>query len=100
MAENPLKQMRRHAGEVSDFLRSLGNENRLLLLCALLDGEQSVTELNTHVDLSPSALSQHLAWLREGGLVTTRREAQTIYYSLADDRVAEVLDMLKKLFCK
>lgn len=94
-----LKQMRRNAAEVSDFLRTLSNENRLLILCALVDGEQSVSELNTHVDLSPSALSQHLSWLREGGLVQTRREAQTIYYSLADARVAKVLGLLKKLFC-
>lgn len=100
MTESPLKQMRRNAAEVSDFLRSLANESRLLVLCALLDGEQSVGELNAHVDLSPSALSQHLAWLREGGLVQTRREAQTIYYSLADKRVKEVLTVLKKQFCK
>lgn len=93
------KQMRRNATEVSDFLRTLSNENRLLILCALVDGEQSVGELNTHVDLSPSALSQHLSWLREGGLVQTRREAQTIYYSLADARVAKVLGLLRKLFC-
>lgn len=96
---NELKQMRRNAAEVSDFLRALSNENRLLVLCALVDGEQSVSELNAHIDLSPSALSQHLAWLREGGLVQTRREAQTIYYSLADARVGKVLSLLKKLFC-
>lgn len=100
MAESPIKQMRRNAVEVSDFLRSLANENRLLVLCALLEGEQSVGELNAHVDLSPSALSQHLAWLREGGLVETRREAQTIYYRLSDSRVKEVMAVLKKLFCK
>ena len=100
MTDNPMKKMRRNAAEVSDFLRSLANENRLLVLCVLLEGEQSVSELNAHVDLSPSALSQHLAWLREGGLVETRREAQTIYYSLADDRVSEVLALLKKLFCE
>lgn len=94
-----LKQMRRNAAEVSDFLRTLSNENRLLILCALVDGEQSVGELNAHVDLSASALSQHLSWLRDGGLVQTRREAQTIYYSLADARVAKVLGLLKKLFC-
>lgn len=100
MIESSMTKMRRNAAEVSDFLRSLANESRLLVLCALLDGEQSVGELNAHVDLSPSALSQHLAWLREGGLVQTRREAQTIYYSLTDKRVKEVLTVLKKLFCK
>ena len=100
MTSSQIKQMRRNAAEVSDFLRSLSNESRLLVLCALIEGEQSVTELNGHVDLSPSALSQHLASLRESGLVQTRREAQTIYYSLADNRVTEVLALLKKLFCK
>ncbi|HTQ99730.1 MAG TPA: metalloregulator ArsR/SmtB family transcription factor [Candidatus Acidoferrum sp.] len=100
MTEKTIKQLRRNAGEVSSFLRSLANENRLVVLCALLEGEQNVSELNAHVDLSPSALSQHLAGLREAGLVRTRREAQTIYYSVADERVAEVLGLLKKLFCK
>lgn len=100
MADNSLKQMRRNAGDVSSFLRSLSNESRLLVLCALLDGEQSVGELNAHVDLSASALSQHLAWLREARLVETRREAQTIYYRLADPRVAEILELLKQQFCK
>ena len=100
MTNSQMKQMRRNAAEVSDFLRSLSNESRLLVLCALIEGEQSVSELNAHVDLSPSALSQHLASLRESGLVQTRREAQTIYYRLADDRVIEVLALLKKLFCK
>jgi DNA-binding transcriptional ArsR family regulator len=94
-----LTQLRQSAAEVSDFLRALSNENRLLILCALVDGEHSVGELNAQVDLSPSALSQHLSWLREGGLVQTRREAQTIYYRLADPRVAKVLVLLKKLFC-
>jgi DNA-binding transcriptional ArsR family regulator len=94
-----LQQLRRNAGEASTFLRSLANESRLVVLCALADGEQSVGELNAHVDLSPSALSQHLSALRESGLVQTRREAQTIYYSLADERVVKVLALLKKLFC-
>jgi len=99
MADNQLKKMRRNAEEVCNFLRSLANENRLLVLCVLLEGEKSVGELNSHVDLSPSALSQHLAWLREGGLVQTRREAQTVYYRLADERVRDMLSLLKQQFC-
>jgi DNA-binding transcriptional ArsR family regulator len=94
-----LEQMRQNATEVSAFLCALSNENRLLILCALVEGEKNVSELNSFVALSPSALSQHLSWLREGGLVQTRREAQSIYYSLADNRVAKVLVLLKKLFC-
>jgi DNA-binding transcriptional ArsR family regulator len=99
MAERPIKQMRKSAGNVSDFLKTLANENRLLVLCVLLEGEKSVGELNAEIDLSPSALSQHLAWLREANLVSTRREAQTIYYKLADKRVTELMMLLKKQFC-
>lgn len=95
-----MKQMRRHAGEVSEFLKILANENRLMLLCTLLEGEKSVSELNKQVDISASALSQHLAWLREAKLVSTRRESQTIYYQLADQRVMEVMMVLKKTFCE
>jgi DNA-binding transcriptional ArsR family regulator len=99
MTERHIKQMRKAAGEVSDFLKALGNENRLLVLCILLDGEKNVSDINAEIDLSPSALSQHLAWLREAGLVKTRRVSQTIFYQLADKRVIEILMVLKKLFC-
>jgi len=100
MAEQrPIKQMRKSATEVSDFLKTLANENRLLVLCVLLEGEKSVGELNAEIDLSPSALSQHLAWLREAKLVKTRRESQSIYYQLADARVTKVMRLLKELFC-
>lgn len=61
--------MRDRAGEVAGFLKALANENRLLILCVLLEGEQNVGQLNSRIDLSPSALSQHLGWLREAGFV-------------------------------
>lgn len=96
---SPIDQMRAHATEASDFLKKLANENRLLILCALLDGEHSVGQLNEAIDLSPSALSQHLASLREAGLVCTRRESQTIYYRLADQRISQVMGLLKSFFC-
>ncbi|HQQ75251.1 MAG TPA: metalloregulator ArsR/SmtB family transcription factor [Pseudomonadales bacterium] len=99
MTTTPIDQMRARAGEVSDFLKTLANENRLLILCVLLEGEQNVGQLNSRIDLSPSAVSQHLAWLRESGFVQTRRESQTIYYQLADERVATVMALLKQLFC-
>ena len=95
----PIEAMRGHAGEVAGFLKTLANENRLLVLCVLLEGEQSVGQLNTRIDLSPSALSQHLSCLREAGFVSTRRQAQTIYYQLADGRVTQVMGLLKQLFC-
>jgi DNA-binding transcriptional ArsR family regulator len=99
MTATPIDQMRGRAGEVTGFLKALANENRLLILCVLLEGEQSVGQLNGRIDLSPSALSQHLAWLREAGFVQTRRESQTIYYQLTDARVTDVMALLKQLFC-
>jgi len=97
--QDPLEEMREHAFAAAMFLKTLANEQRLLILCALLEGEQSVGQLNTKVELSPSALSQHLAWLREAKFVNTRRESQTIYYQLADQRVLRMMGVLKELFC-
>ena len=84
----------------AELLTLLANPQRLRILCALLDGERSVSSLEAVVDLSQSALSQHLAKLREAKIVTTRREAQSIFYSLADTRAARVLEVLAELFCK
>jgi DNA-binding transcriptional ArsR family regulator len=88
-----------HAADAAQLLKALGNEQRLLILCHLLDGELSVGELNQRVDLSQSALSQHLALLRELGLVATRREAQNIYYSLPDGPVVRVMALLQEIYC-
>lgn len=87
------------AGEASGFLKALGNENRLIILCYLLEGELSVGALNEKLPLSQSALSQHLAVLRKDKLVETRRDSQTIYYSIADMRVKELIQTLYRLFC-
>ncbi|MCC4591447.1 metalloregulator ArsR/SmtB family transcription factor [Xanthomonas campestris pv. cannae] len=91
--------MRAHASEAARLLKALGNEKRLLLLCLLVDREQSVGELNARVELSQSALSQHLALLREDGLVQTRREGQTIYYSLVPGPVQRILEVLHGIYC-
>ena len=88
-----------HAADAAQLLKALGNEQRLLILCHLLDGELSVGELNQRVDLSQSALSQHLALLRELGLVATRREAQNIFYSLPDGPVVRVMALLQEIYC-
>ena len=76
----------------------MSNSHRLMVLCKLVDGEMSVTTLADSVGLSQSALSQHLAKLRERNLVATRREAQTIYYRLASKDVSAVLLTLYKLY--
>jgi ArsR family transcriptional regulator, virulence genes transcriptional regulator len=93
------ERVQAHAGEAAQLLKALGNEQRLLILCNLLDGPLSVGELNQRVELSQSALSQHLALLREMGLVDTRREAQTIFYSLSDGPVVRVMALLQDIYC-
>lgn len=87
------------SAEAEELLKALANSHRLLILCELKAGERSVSALERVVPLAQSALSQHLAKLRESGIVTTRREAQTIYYSLADARVSRLIDVLDELFC-
>ncbi|WP_341503056.1 metalloregulator ArsR/SmtB family transcription factor [Gallaecimonas sp. GXIMD4217] len=82
------------------LLKAMANERRLFILRHLQNGEQSVGELNEQMRLSQSALSQHLAWLRRDGLVKTRKEAQTVYYSLASDEAAELIDLLDRLYDK
>ncbi len=91
--------MRVHAGDASRLLKALANEKRLMLLCLLVQGERSVGDLNAELDLSQSALSQHLAVLRADGLVDTRREAQTIYYSLAQGPAQRIIATLHGIYC-
>ena len=92
--------MRKHAIEAARLMRAVGNENRLMVLCALADGELSVGELLERVDLSQSAMSQHLAVLRRDDLVATRREAQSIYYSLSDPNASKLIAFLFETYCK
>jgi len=80
-------------------MRLLGNERRLMILCQLLEGELSVGELQSRIGISQSALSQHLALLREEGAVASRRDGQAIYYRVADPAVLRVLETLADLFC-
>ncbi len=87
------------ATEAADFLKSLGNENRLLILCHLSEGEMSVSELETALGLRQPTLSQQLARLRSDELVDTRRDGKTIYYSLASEEVRKILDVMYNLFC-
>lgn len=95
----PMERMRENASQAAQLLKALANENRLLILCYLDGKELSVSELNQMLDLSQSALSQHLAVLRRDGLVKTRRESQTIYYSLAGDTASRVIRTLHEMYC-
>lgn len=91
--------MQSSAADVSDLLKLLGHPDRLMVLCQLKFGEQSVGELSRRLNIKQSPLSQHLARMRHRGLVTSRREAQTIYYSIADTKVAQVIAVLYDLYC-
>ena len=92
--------MHAHATEASRLLRALANAQRLRVLCLLLEREMSVRQINEQLpDLSQSALSQHLARLREEGLVRTHREAQTIWYAVADGPAQHILTTLYGIYC-
>lgn len=94
-----LSAMQAHAGDAALLLKALANEKRLQVLCLLAESERSVGEINELLDLSQSALSQHLAVLREENLVHTRRVAQTIYYSLAPGPAGAVMKTLHGIYC-
>ncbi|MDT0506764.1 metalloregulator ArsR/SmtB family transcription factor [Novosphingobium sp. MMS21-SN21R] len=89
------------AGEVADTLKAIGNTRRLMLLCKLVEhGEVTVSDLAKDAGLSQSACSQHLARMRDEGLVTFRRDSQTLWYRIADPRVETLLGTLYQLYCK
>jgi ArsR family transcriptional regulator, virulence genes transcriptional regulator len=89
-----------NANEAAGVLKSLSNEKRLMILCKLLEnGEMSVLPLADQVGLGQSALSQHLARMRAEKIVDFRRNGQTLYYRVADPRVAKILTSLKSIFC-
>lgn len=93
------EQMRARAADAAMLLRPLASEQRLAILCCLLNGAQSVSQINASVDLSQSALSQHLAVLREAGVVDTSRQRQAVYYSLAPGPARRVLAALYEIYC-
>jgi len=81
-------------------MKCLANARRLMILCRLHEGESSVGGLENLIGIGQSALSQHLAQLRRAGIVKTRRDAQTIYYSLADVKAGKIVEQLYSLFCQ
>ena len=87
------------AANAAKLLRSMSNEHRLMILCRLGAGERSVGDLGAEFNLSQSALSQHLAVLREEGLVATRREGQTVFYRNADPAAIRVIETLAAVYC-
>ena len=93
------ERMQAQAEAAADLLKALSNPQRLRVMCLLIDGEKTVGEINHDIDLSQSALSQHLAVLRDGGLVSTRREAQCVYYAIADGPVRQLMRTLHDIYC-
>ena len=94
-----IKNLTAKCEEATALLAVMANQHRLRILCELQQGERSVGALESVIGLSQSALSQHLAKLRLAGIVATRRESQTIYYSVSDARAAKLLAVLYELFC-
>lgn len=93
------ERMQAQAEQAAELMKALSHPQRLRVMCLLIDGERTVGEINAEVDLSQSALSQHLAVLREGGLVRTRREAQSVYYAVAPGPVQRVIQALHDAYC-
>ena len=94
-----LDKMMKNATDAANFLKALGHEGRLMILCHLVSGEKSVTELENLLSARQAAVSQQLSRLRLEGFVVPRRDGKTIFYSLADDRSRQVIDLVYDLFC-
>jgi DNA-binding transcriptional ArsR family regulator len=95
-----IRKVRRAAANATAMLRMLANEDRLLLLCQLTQGERCVSELEEQLGIRQPTLSQQLGVLRTEGLVSTRREGKNIYYTIADERVELLLGQLYQMFCR
>jgi ArsR family transcriptional regulator len=100
MSDQEIDAIVEKATTASGFLKAISHEGRLMILCHLVSGEKSVTELEELVSARQAAVSQQLSRLRLEGLVIPRRDGKTIYYRLADDRPKRVLDVVYELFCK
>lgn len=87
------------AGRASSLMKTLGHRDRLMVLCHLATGEKSVGEIAQLLDIPQSPLSQHLARMRKESLVKTRRESQTIYYSLASKEIERIIGLLHEMYC-
>lgn len=94
------QQMQARAEEVSVFLKTMAHPERLMVLCQLINGEVSAGYLSGNSDLSQSAFSQQLRVLRDHGLVKTRKDSQQVFYSIADHRVKQLLEVMQTAFCK
>ena len=99
-AEIDLNQMAQSATRASALMKTLGHKDRLMILCHLAGGEKSVGQIADLLEIPQSPLSQHLSRMRKEGLVDTRREAQTIFYSLKSGEASRIVEVLYELFCE
>jgi DNA-binding transcriptional ArsR family regulator len=95
-----MKEMEKNALEAANFLKGLASTHRLLILCNLVEGEKSVSELIDATSMPQTSMSQHLSKLKEEKIVSFRRDHRTLYYSISHDAALEVLEVLHKHFCK
>lgn len=100
ISDEDLDRMMRNAQRASELLKTIGHEGRLMILCYLVTGEKTVTELETLLSARQAAVSQQLARLRYAGLVDSRRDGKTICYRLTDDRARQILEVVYDLFCR
>ncbi len=94
-----MQEMKEKAKDVADLLKILSNENRLLILCELISGAKSVNSMLESLQISQSGISQHLAILKANGLVDYEKKAQTVYYSIKDQKVVALMSSIKELYC-
>ncbi len=99
ISDEDMDKMMANAAAAANMLKALSHEGRLMILCNLVSGEKTVTELEELLSARQAAVSQQLARLRLEGLVTPRRDGKTIYYSLTDDRLKQILEVIYDLFC-
>ena len=92
-------QLAKAAAQASELMKTLGHKDRLMVLCHLVEGEKSVGELTQLLEIPQSRLSQHLARMRQESMVKTRREAQTIYYSIDSPKVEQIIEVVHDIFC-
>ncbi|HDN2510333.1 TPA: helix-turn-helix transcriptional regulator [Providencia rettgeri] len=98
-SEQQLSAMKQAASQTASLLKTLGNPDRLILLCQLTQGEACVSDLEQQLGIQQPTLSQQLTVLRNDGLVKTRREGKRIYYAIADEKLFTLLNTLYQLYC-
>ena len=95
-----VNEMRKNVESSAAFLKLLSNPTRLLVLCNLIESERCVGDLERDLDISQSALSQHLSKMRDEGIVKSEKQGQHVFYSISDSNVVDIINVLYKLFCK